>query len=498
MNGSCGLGQDGGFIFIGLCANDADLSEIISLSRKNWPLTYLYLHIFIPLSFLISPISPFDQRCTRLHDPRHIGTQPAWLPHAEVLVNDTKKGQEVDKLYHQQFCAIYNCSPVYGFAPTKRWRADEISTNNSWKELYSFCCNLDANQPYSPGAQWLLSTRPIGAAQDVVLTEMNRLAVALMMRERRRVRHFVYLPTHIFCGELCFVLQTSYFILKVIESAQDIHQYQVLEISQEEAFGSHIIIAREIAFGPVADASVRPVSVWFNIDPDDIIQCTRQQARRHRRSRHRLRSKRNIETQPEEVMINASCSIPPYICHQPMDDSAFNLVTGIQKHRYHILKYFSSRPDDRALRSLALEEEMLRKSFESQRRFWMTWSWPKKIGSRNVDNDTEVPAVDGAYNFVTYGHSGYGEDSIFFGSDQQDRSANESFQVVSKQATLATGFVWRSFVLNLQLTSGRGAVVLPKEEAQMPSHAADHSKTRRIPTLRDLSLGRSAVQNSSR
>ncbi|KAL7536338.1 hypothetical protein ACHAXR_007087 [Thalassiosira sp. AJA248-18] len=448
---------------------------------------------------------PFDQRCTRLHDPRVIGMQPSWLPHAEVLVNDAKKGHEVDKLYHQQYCSIYSCSPIYGFAPKKRWRSDETSTNSAWKELYSFCCNMDANQPYSQGAQWRLSSQSIAAVQDVVLTEMHRLAIVLMMRERRKAQYFTYLPSHIFCGELCLVLQTSYFILEVVESYQGIRRYQVLEISNNEASksleagkGDCIIIAREIAFGPVADASVRPVSIWFNIKPEeDIVQCTRQQARRHRRSRHRLRSKRNYDNQPEEAKINASCSIPPFTCHQPMDEVAFNLVTGIQTHRYRVLKYFSSSPDERVLHSLALEEEKLRMSFESQRRFWMTWAWPKKIGSSNVEDDTEVPDVDGTYNFVTYGDPGYVEESLFFGSDQQDRNADDSLQVASKQAKLATGFVWKSFVINLPLVSGQGTVVLPKEELQMPTHDPILSRICRLPTLRSLSLGRSAVRNSS-
>lgn len=327
--------------------------------------------------------------------------------------------------------------------------------------------------------------------------------MVLMMREKRKARDFIYLPSHVFCGELCLVLQASYFRLQVVESFQEIRRYQLVEISQEEAAtiseagqSDRIIIAREIAFGPVADASVRPVSIWFNIKPEDIVPCTRQQARRHKRSRHRLRTKRNYENQPEESKITISCSIPPFTSHQPIDDAAFNLITGIQTHRYRVLKYFSSSPDERALRSLALEEERLRKSFESQRRFWMTWTWPKKIGIIDIQDDTEVPDVAGTYNFVTYGDPGYGEDSIFFGHDRQDRYTD--LQVVSKQAKLASGFVWKSFVMNTQLLLGQGAVDVVKEEDQMPTHDPILPTIRRISTLRSLSLGYPAVRGSSR
>lgn len=447
--------------------------------------------------------SPFEQRCTRLHDPRVTGVQPAWLRHAAVSVSSTKNELEVDNLYHQQYSALYSCSPIYGFAPTKKWKLDETSTRSAWKELYAFCCNMDSNQPYSQGVSWLLPVKKNAAEQVAEKTgEMHRLAMVLMMRKRQMARQYGYLPSHVFCGELCMVLQISYFNTDVVESFHDIQRHQLVEISEEEAAilsdkgqGDGVIIARELAFGPVADASVRPVSIWFNIKPADIAPCTRQQARRHKRSRHRIQAKLSLENQTEESISAASFPIPPFTSHQPMDDAAFDLITGIQAHRYQVLKYFSSLPDDRALRSLTLEEERLQRSFESQRRFWMTWTWPKRIGSCQVDDNDEVPVVNATYNFVTYGDPGYGEDAILFGSDQRD--AKTDVHVVSKQARLATGFVWRSFVVNLKLLSGHEAVDLPKDEDQMPTHDPILPSIHRIPTLRSLSLGQPADGDSS-
>ena len=420
--------------------------------------------------------------------------QPSWLPHAEVLSNNTKKGREVDRLYHQQYCSIYSCSPVYGFAPSKRWTADEASTKAAWKEFYSFCCNSHGNQPYSQGSMWRQSS------PGPEITDVHRLAVALAMRERRKAQQYMYLPSHVFCGELCLVLQTSFFILEVVESFQDIQRYEVVEISPEHATlsfeahkGDRIIVAREIAFGPVADASVRPVSIWFNIKPESIAPCTRQQARRHKRSRHRLRAKKSYENQPEEVKLSTSCPVPPFTSHQPLDEDAFNLITGIQTHRYRVLKYFSSGPDEQAMRSLALEEEKLQRSFESQRRFWTTWTWPKTIGSGDIGPDTEVPLVDGTYNFVTYGDPGYWEDPLFFGTDEERGKPRASSQVISRDAQLATGFVWKSYLLNLALSSDQRGVVVPEEEERMPSHDPLVPTIRRIPMLRSLSLGRSAL-----
>ena len=321
---------------------------------------------------------------------------------------------------------------------------------------------------------------------------MHRLAMVLKMRERQKAREYEYLPSHVFLGELCMVLRTSYFVLEVVESLHDIQRYEVVEISKEEAAGMDqgdgVVIAREISFGPVADASVRPVSTWFNIKPVDIEQCTLQQARRHKRSRHRIRAKLSLKNQADEAAVTQSFPIPPFTCHQPVDDAAFDLITKIQSHRYRVLKYFSSSHDKRELRSLELEEEIMQRSFESQRRFWATWTWPKRIGSSQVDDSVEVPAVSGTYNFVTYGEHGYSEDSIFFGSDQH---ANADRHIVSKQATLATGLVWESFLVNLRLLSDHGAVDTSKDEDRLPT-------IHRIPTLRVLSLERPANRYFSR
>jgi hypothetical protein len=290
-------------------------------------------------------------------------------------------------------------------------------------------------------------------------------------------------------------------MLEVVESYQHIKRYQLVEITEEEASRSaenpFIITAREITFGPVADASVRPVSVWFNIPGDDLSPCTRQQARRHKRSRHRLRQKRDFENQPEQLKISSSCSVPPFNCCQPVDDAAFDLVTKIMSHRLQVLKYFSSSSDEQMLQKLTSEEESLLRCFESQRRFWVTWTWPKRTGSNYIDDNTDVPDIDGAYSFVTYGNRAYGEDAIFFGVDQPSRSRGQH-PVISDKAKLATGLVWKSFIMNLQLVSERGAVEVPTGEEQMPDHDPIVSQMRRIRTLRNLSMGRQAVRNSDR
>lgn len=398
----------------------------------------------------------------------------------------------VDKLYHQQFSSVYSCSPICGFVPAARWKADAKSTNAAWKEFYSFCCNLRGGQSNSHHV-------PPTSEGPTQISEMHRLAIALIMRKRSAARAYAFSPTHSFCGELCMILQMKHFRLDdtVIHGEA---KRRIVEMTEKEISnslnGSNIITAHEIAFGPVGDTSCRPAAIWFNIDRNDLSACTRQQTRKHKRSRHRLRYKR-----AEDTKIAPPSPVPPFNCNQPIDEAAFNLITEMMAHRYRLLVCRSSAtPNEKQLQSLALKEEELQRSFESQRRFWMTWYWPKKLGSNEINEETDVPDVHGAYNFVTYGDPGYAEDAVLFGVDQFSSIGytHAEEQVVSRRSMLATGFIWRSFLMNLQLFSDRGSVNVPDKDDRMPTHDPIIATIRRDPTLRRLSRGKSAIRFSSR
>ena len=444
----------------------------------------------LSLLFVTKMNSPFDQRCARLHDPRVNGTVPSWLPHAESMVTSKTVAFTVDKLYHQQFSSVYSCSPICGFAPKERWKADARSSNAAWNEFYSFCCNLGGGQ---------FSNQNVREDGPSEISEIHRLAMVLIMRKSKTAQSYTFAPTHSFCGELCMILQVKYFRLDAANiKGKGEAKRRIVEISENEvgsgSSNSDIITARTISFGPVGDTSCRPTSVWFNISPLDLTPCSRQQTRKHKRSRHRLRCKR-----AEEFKTSSSSPIPPFSCNQPIDDAAFDLITEILTHRYRMLVYnSSSNPNEKQVRSLALKEEELQSSFESQRRFWMTWYWPKKLGSNAINVNTDVPDVHGAYNFVTYGDPGYAEDAILFGVDRHSGFMIEEEQVVSRRSRLVTGLIWRSFLINLQLFSERGAVQVPSKDDRMPSHDSVIPMLRRNATLRRLSRGKKAVRHSSR
>mmetsp|Transcript_10843 Transcript_10843/g.32091 ORF Transcript_10843/g.32091 Transcript_10843/m.32091 type:complete len:442 (-) Transcript_10843:286-1611(-) len=333
------------------------------------------------------------------------------------------------------------------------------------------------------------------------VSELHRIAIALKLRERRIAQCYAYLPTHLFCGELCMVLQARTFRLDEISGTfNDEFVQEVLgeraNVDVPQSSGTRVVEAHEIAFGPVGDPSVRQVSVWFNVALSDLIPCTPQQAKRHKRSRHRLRTVKEKEKpdtasadsifQPKSGShddIIETKSEEPFCNYQPVDNAAFELVTGILKHRLLMLMFlYTGRhlPDARErFHSLLLEEHGLQKCFESQRRFWMTWTWPINMGMETVDDNTDVPSVNGLYHFMV-------DDEDDFRTDAFHGANYHGPDVLTMQSKYALGFIWKSFVANVQLDSGVRAAWT--KEGEMPSHDEAFRYLHRLPIFRLLSM----------
>ena len=209
------------------------------------------------------------------------------VPHAESMIT-TKAKEFVDKLYHQQFSSVYSCSPICGFVPSVRWKADAKSTNAAWKEFYSFCCNMGGEQSYSQSVQ------PTSEGPTRI-SEMHRLAIALIMRKERAARAYVFSPTHSFCGELCMILQKKHFRLDNVviqgEEKRRIVEMTEKEISNSSSSSSSTITAHEIAFGPVMHTPTNKETQALNKTPTPL-----QKSRRYQNSA--LKSSSVIQLQP--------------------------------------------------------------------------------------------------------------------------------------------------------------------------------------------------------
>eukprot|EP00586_Coscinodiscus_wailesii_P000663 CAMPEP_0172481594 /NCGR_PEP_ID=MMETSP1066-20121228/7587_1 /TAXON_ID=671091 /ORGANISM="Coscinodiscus wailesii, Strain CCMP2513" /LENGTH=855 /DNA_ID=CAMNT_0013244041 /DNA_START=305 /DNA_END=2872 /DNA_ORIENTATION=- len=449
---------------------------------------------------------PFDQRCSGLHDPRVEGSSVQWLPHAETVVNGVgPNGVNVDKLYHERLASVYSCSPLYGYVPPKKWKADASSTQLAWDDLYAFACNLDrqciAVSKYHPCFGYRDSSGG-SCDEDRLALELHRVLIALEMRERKEGQCYAYLPSHLLFGELCMVLQARTF--RLIDNRTHLDDPTLLEITNDDkdndtqGTNSTIITAHEIAFGPVGDPGVQQVSLWFNLTKNDIVTCTPQQAKRHKRSRHRLKKNRQPATNAKPATTNSTSgsnnynhkntitnnnSPVPFYNYQPVDNVANDFITNILRHRAHVLRVITRHcpleKKQTALRSLEQFEMGLLNTFMSQRRFWMTWSWPVNVGRGYLDDNTDVPVVNGEYCFDVEGNKSVHIEAF---NGPNDHSKPD---VLSRSSKFATAFIWKSFVYNMQTHKSKES----SNRSSTFSHDVAFSRLRRLPIFRLLSMG---------
>ena len=318
------------------------------------------------------------------------------LRHCDSLAPD-QAAAEVSKMHQAQLTALRSVTPVYGFAPAVNWSVGDSSSRADFFEFYGYCSNMsgDAHQV----ASW-----PVSRGSKAMITEVQRLSIALEMRKAREAQSFVFRATHLLCGEPVLLLQTRYFLL--------VGGHDVVSIwNDSETRGSNnaVICAREIAFGPVGDASVRPTSIWFNICDKDIFNCCTKKTSKCLQglwdSKRRCFTFARQEVNEElERRLDTFRSIPPFASHQPADEAAFDLVSEIQSHRHDVLRAASPQAGG-DVASLGPRAQLLHQKFLSQRRHWMTWKWPKK-GGEKIGKKTTVPLVNDPYQVTTHNHPG--------------------------------------------------------------------------------------------
>lgn len=317
-------------------------------------------------------------------------------------------------------------------------------------------------------------------------SELARVFMTIKMREGRGGQIYSYMPSHLLHQtELCMVLQRKTF---AVPKRGVITSNDMLDITGDETFSSdprkiekyQIHSAHLIAFGPVGDPESRSLSVWYDLKTVDLRECTQQEAKRYKRSRHlikpggdkeegRVPKMEKISTESyrqEQSAIALRLSInenrrdndehPHFYNYQPVDNDAFDLVTDIMKHR---LRYLDSRvvlPQDTGSRTrkdlqIQKEEEDLIARFESLRRHWVTWSWPVRSGVQEIDRDTPIPDTDGEYYFGLEDPANF-QDEIFSGVDKDPSKPDV---VTNPMTKAAVAFLWESFLINCRLAVGK-------------------------------------------
>lgn len=362
------------------------------------------------------------------------------------MINKVANGVNVDNFYHDRVAYVYNHCPVYGFVPIVDENADDFKSEASFKNFYEFICNVDR-----------LRKQDISPSTERSIDEETMLEIVLDLRQGKVGASYSYMPTHMLNSELCMVLQAKTFQSRVTRSSTVILE-EVEEESPTTAMKEgYSILVHEIAFGPVGDPTVRPVSIWFDIKEGELVECTSQQAKHHKRSRHRLKKKTksasgSTSSSSRTIHDDQVRNTEPFDHYQPRDKDAFNLVTDTLRLRLKSIKAFGSNFDAisrrRTIQYLEDDMEAVKFSYFRQLKYWVTWSWPEQVLQDAIRYDTDVPPVDGEYDCYVH------DVSITRGEKDCDDHAlgTKRFAYnLSSVIKCLPSFIWKSFIINMQV-----------------------------------------------
>ena len=332
-----------------------------------WPLELTVL------AFSFVYYSPFGKRCNGVHDPRAAGSQQSWLPHTETQGNTIATDINVEALHQKRLYTIQYNNPF----------GDLFHTDlDVWEDLYKLVCNIPTTSR---------------SRRRTSLAEHHKLDIAIQMRGPAEW-HYKFRPQHIIYDELCMVLQKRAFRLTE-NGAIEIP----LNAYNSKRFNNQVVV-REIAFGPDSDPTVRGVSLWFDIDDNDVTVCTPQQAKRYRWKKgfkNNNREQYSPRSSPFMPKSSTFDSKDYFVMVRPLDKDAYDLTTNIMSHHLGVLRaerIATLRDRWEARLALQCECDKLKGSFENMKRHWQSWAWPINEGRAKVDEHTPVPPVDGKYN----------------------------------------------------------------------------------------------------
>eukprot|EP00554_Chaetoceros_debilis_P014899 CAMPEP_0194126274 /NCGR_PEP_ID=MMETSP0150-20130528/59904_1 /TAXON_ID=122233 /ORGANISM="Chaetoceros debilis, Strain MM31A-1" /LENGTH=1236 /DNA_ID=CAMNT_0038820127 /DNA_START=46 /DNA_END=3756 /DNA_ORIENTATION=- len=490
-------------------AQELKLTKLMDLERAG----LVDIEIFRThpcLTWVATGACPFDTRCIGLHDPRVTSDdhEMAWLPHAETMINKVTDGANVDKFYHERLTSAYNSFPLYGYVPlVRKDRGINLEDDASWEDFYNHVCNSwrMEKQHSTPVAaaswedfynhvcnSWRMEKQhstPVAArgvdspsnASLEYLSEADTLEIVLNMRKDKLGTSFAYSPTHLLHGDLCMVLQSKSFQLQSGLDASSRPSTVLKEVTDQNEGGIHFKVY-EIAFGPIGDPTVRTLSIYFDIPTSDLCKCTPQQAKHHKRSRHRLKSsKRSLQSADDYLTV-----VPPFDDHQPLDEATFDLITNILALRLKMVRLFSGGYDfgvvHAAKEHLEISANTLKQSYFSLLRFWVTWSWPEQVLQRPINSDTDVPPVETHYDCNIH-------DVKYIRTKECYGLGTRRYEFKMTPITKhLPSFLWKSYLINVQLARGKSI-----EEVKTLSPTVDDdtfSRLERLRVFRDLSLGK--------
>ena len=395
---------------------------------------------------------PTDVNVNNLHHMRlqwhHYGSPFGSL--FKHINNNIKEGGDNDfekewKILHNQVCNI----------KTKN-NNDKMMDNNNRTN------NISASSKYSSLKMRMFQNNRHSyfesSSSRIIINEYLKIEIALKMLPSKD-EYYTFQPSHIIYNEMCMIIQTRAFRIPIKHTSNTTDSIMEINVNKcnnnsNHQFHNHTnekyhnVIVREIAFGSLMDDSVRRAALWFDIPNHDISECTPQQTKRRKRTMKRLKQQQVKVTTDMRSCLSSSSSnsstssfqyssrnrimsspsnrssiiskyniasfdefpVQPFYLMYVLGDDAYKLVKEILKYQLKLYQHEQQKKksvsiirktQEKVLPNLDMDSELkkLKIRFVNLMRHWKKWSWQINKGREEVNEDTNVPDVDGEYHF---------------------------------------------------------------------------------------------------
>lgn len=338
----------------------------------------LVVHLFFSLYCL--DISPFRSRCSFLHDGRIKATACTaefTCKDMQTGVTSSKPGVLIDSLYNCRTSILRFGNPL-GFH------------DGTMDEMMKVLCQTDLERP-----------------NRGLFTEKMCLEIALLMRkDQSTMSKFTFWPTHLLYQTIgCMILQRKVFVvrekLNEVEELSD-GEYEIMKKSKIQG---KVLRVHKLAFGPAFKRGISPPSLFFHLSEEDLIAFPPEKIKKFLDSFRKAGQTFSPKDDLSKRCADVKHHVPSFIQYEPMDDSAFNLVTNMMKLRLQQLKIAELPQEADEYKEAKVRNDAFQIQVEqeckSNKISWTHWfNYPRCSGLEAPQSLSDIaPSNSGEYEF---------------------------------------------------------------------------------------------------
>jgi hypothetical protein len=389
------------------------------------------------------PISPFESRCSAIHDIRITGDDSAWLPCCQKL-------NALPTDVHIDYNRMINFSLLHHGSTFSKETAHVFSSYECFVQI--ICQPISG---YEAGG-------PQHAPSDV-----QRLKIALALSPSTCPSVIKYRPTHLVSGQPCMIRQTRAFDLSGCSSSSPAASPSCLPpilLDEVDNNNPYHVVVREIAFGQNVGNDAPPPALFFNIPESEIKICSLKDELKFNTKKRKNKNKtRRFRAAAGGCRRGAAGSYPPSPLHGIFrlyctnDEAIHSLIQSTMRLELDKLLMAQSCQTISSLAIFKSRELEIRTQIDALHAFFLESWWPVNEGREYVSSNTPVPPAVGFYSVPRHDKS-------------HSRQWNSFVQNLGKKSSLYPSQTEQIQMKLLHVLANETAIATPASAA---SRAAD-------------------------